>query len=72
MTHVKVFKNLQSPKYPLFVNLQSLMGAARDLGLNYIFVNKDTLDANLLDEVKQAGYSVVIGQGEEARIKISW
>jgi uncharacterized membrane protein YwaF len=72
MTHVEVFKNLQSPKYPLFVNLQSLMGTARDLGLNYVFVNKDTLTSDLVDELKQAGYSVVIGQGEEARIKISW
>lgn len=72
MTHVEVFKNLQSPKYPLFVNLQSLMGTARDLGLNYVFVNKDTLTSDLVDELKQAGYSVVVGQGEEARIKISW
>lgn len=72
MTHVTVFKNLQSPKYPLFVNLQSLMGTARDLGLNYVFVNKDTLTSDLIDELKQAGYSVVVGQGEEARIKISW
>jgi hypothetical protein len=72
MTHVEVFKNLQSPKYPLFVNLQSLMGTARDLGLNYVFVNKDTLTLDLIDELKQAGYLVVVGQGEKARIKISW
>lgn len=72
MTHVSVFKTLQSPKYPQLVNLQAFMGNARELGLNYIFVNKDTLDSSLLDEVKQAGYSVVVGQGEEARIKISW
>ena len=72
MTHVEVFKNLKSPKYPQLVNLHSFMGAAKDLGLNYVFVNKDTLSSSLLDEVKQAGYSVVVGQGEEARIKISW
>lgn len=72
MTHVEVFKNLQSPKYPVFVNLQSFMGTARDLGLNYVFVNKDTLSNELIDELKQAGYSVVVGQGEEARVKISW
>ena len=72
MTHVTVFRNLQSPKYPVFVNLQALMGNARELGLNYVFVNKDTLSNDLIDELKQAGYSVVIGQGEEARIKISW
>lgn len=72
MTHVSVFKTLQSPKYPLFVNLQSFMGTARELGLNYVFVNKDTLSNELIDELKQAGYSVVVGQGEEARVKISW
>lgn len=72
MTHVEVFKNLKSPKYPQLVNLQAFMDNARELGLNYIFVNKDTLDSSLLDEVKQAGYSVVVGQGEEARVKISW
>lgn len=72
VTHISVFKNLQSPKYPVFVNLQSLMGTARDLGLNYVFINKDTIDASLVEELKEAGYSVVAGQGEEARIKISW
>ena len=48
------------------------MGTARELGLNYVFVNKDTLSNELIDELKQAGYSVVVGQGEEARVKISW
>ena len=72
MTHVSVFKTLQSPKYPIFINLQSFMGTARELGLNYVFVNKDTLSNELIDELKQAGYSVVVGQGEEARVKISW
>lgn len=72
MTHVEVFKNLKSPKYPQLVNLQAFMGNARELGLNYVFVNKNTLTSKLLDEVKQAGYSVIVGQGEEARIKISW
>lgn len=72
MTHVEVFKNLKSPKYPQLVNLQSFMGTARELGLNYVFVNKDTLPNELIDELKQAGYFVVVGQGEEARVKISW
>jgi len=72
MTHVEVFKNLQSPKYPVFVNLQSFMGTARDLGLNYVFVDKNTLSTDLINDLKQSGYSVVVGQGEEARIKISW
>lgn len=72
MTHVSVFKTLQSPKYPIFINLQSFMGTARELGLNYVFVNKDTLSNELIDELKQAGYSIVVGQGEEARVKISW
>lgn len=72
MTHVEVFKNLQSPKYPIFVNLQSFMSTARELGLNYVFVDKNTLSNDLIDDLKQSGYSVVVGQGEEARIKISW
>lgn len=72
MTHVEVFKAYRSPKSLISTILQAFMIGAKELGLNYVFVNKDTLTPELIDEVKRAGYSVVVGQGEEARIKISW
>lgn len=72
MTNVEVFKTYRSLKAPISTVLQAFMIRAKELGLNYVFINKNTLNSELVDEVKQAGCSVVIGQREEARIKISW
>lgn len=49
-----------------------LIIAVQNFGLNYIFVDKGMLSDNTLNDLKKLGYSVVVGQGEVARIKISW
>lgn len=38
---------------------------------NYIFIDKGTFSQETIDKVKNAGYNVVIGYGDVARIKIS-
>lgn len=40
--------------------------------MNYIFVDKNLFSQETLNKVKEAGYNLVIGYGEAARIKISW
>ena len=53
--------------------LIELITAAQDFGLNYVFIDKGMIDEELLNKLKKSGYySVVVGQGEVARIKISW
>ena len=39
---------------------------------NYIFIDKGTFSQETIEKVREAGYNVVIGYGEVARIKISW
>lgn len=39
---------------------------------NYIFVDKGIFSQETIEKVKNAGYNVVIGYGDVARIKISW
>ena len=52
--------------------LFNLIDAAYKFGLNYIFIDKWMIDDDIIDGLKSGGYSVIIGQGEKARIKISW
>lgn len=53
--------------------LIKLVGAARDLGINYVFIDKGLIADEVLNgTIKILGYSVVVGQGECARVKISW
>ena len=40
--------------------------------MNYVFVDKNIVPSSTIEDLKKNGYSVVIGQGEVARIKISW
>ena len=53
-------------------SLFNLIDAAYKFGLNYIFIDKWMIDDDTIDGLKGRGYSVVVGQGEKARIKISW
>lgn len=39
---------------------------------NYIFIDKGTFSQETIEKVHKAGYNVVIGYGDVARIKISW
>lgn len=40
--------------------------------LNYIFVDRDLFSKGVIDKLRENGFTVVIGQGDVARIKISW
>ena len=53
-------------------SLFNLIDAAYKFGLNYIFIDKWMIDDDTIDGLKSGGYSVIVGQGEKARIKISW
>ena len=53
-------------------SLLNLIDAAYKFGLNYIFIDKWMTDDDTIDSLKVGGYSVIVGQGEKARIKISW
>ena len=52
--------------------LKKLMRAASAFGLNYVFIDKGMVADEVLNQLKKQGFSVVVGQGEVARIKISW
>ena len=53
-------------------SLLNLIDAAYKFGLNYIFIDKWMTDDDTIDGLKRGGYSVIVGQGEKARIKIGW
>ena len=52
--------------------LFNLIDAAYKFGLNYIFIDKWMINDDTIIGLKSGGYSVIVGQGEKARIKISW
>ena len=45
---------------------------AMRFGVRYVFVDKGSVPDETLEHLKKHNYSVVVGQGEVARIKISW
>lgn len=53
-------------------SLYNLIEAAKLAGLSYIFIDKTAENMKLMDGVRSSVYQKVIGQGEHARIKISW
>ena len=64
-------------KYTGFVkittlSLEHLIMAAQINHLNYIFIDKDLVNPELQNELRNLGYGVVVGYGDVARIKISW
>ena len=40
--------------------------------LNYIFVDRDLFSKGVIDKLRENGFTIVTGQGDVARIKISW
>lgn len=65
--------NVSNAKLPdMKLLLFNLIDAAYKFGLNYIFIDKWMIDNNTIDGLKRGGYSVIVGQGEKAKIKISW
>lgn len=46
--------------------------AAKKLGINYIFIDKNVTDDKLINLLRDKGFSILIGMGANARVKISW
>ena len=46
--------------------------AAKNLGINYIFIDKNVVDDTLINLLREKGFSILIGMGANARVKISW
>lgn len=53
-------------------SLESFIMSAQVNHINYVFLDKKLVKPELIDDLKSLGYSIVVGQGEEARVKISW
>lgn len=65
--------NVSNAKLPdMKLMLFNLIDAAYKFGLNYIFIDKWMIDDDTINSLKIGGYSVIVGQGEKAKIKISW
>ena len=54
------------------LSLEQLIMAAQLNHLNYIFIDKDLVNPELQNELRNLDYGVVVGYGDAARIKISW
>ena len=65
--------NVSNSKLPDMKSLLlNLIDAAHIFGLNYVFIDKCMIDDDTINNLKLGGYSVIVGQGDTARIKISW
>lgn len=49
-----------------------MIEAAKKLTMNYIFIDKNVVDDTLINLLREKGFSILIGMGANARVKISW
>ena len=49
-----------------------MINGVQIIGMNYIFIDKKIMDKRLENLLKTDGYSLLVGTGENARIKIYW
>ena len=54
------------------VAISNLIWDANYAHLNYIFVDRGLFSQEVIDKLRENGFTVVSGQGDVARIKISW
>lgn len=54
------------------LTISTMIQDAQWAHMNYVFIDKNLLRQEDIDKLKENGYNVVVGQGEVARIKISW
>ena len=52
--------------------INNLLIAARRTRLKYVFVDKNTFSSELINILKENGFSILTDYDEESRIKISW
>ena len=53
-------------------SLEQLIMAAQINHLNYVFIDRNLVSSELQNELRNLGYSLIVGYGDVARIKISW
>ena len=53
-------------------SLEQLIMAAQVNHVNYVFIDRDLVSSELQNELRNLGYSVLVGYGDVARIKFSW
>ena len=52
--------------------INHLLTTARRARLKYVFVDKNTFSPEIINILKENGFSILTGYSEESRIKISW
>ena len=52
--------------------LANLIWNAHWSHMNYIFVDRNLFSQGVIDKLRENGFTIVTGQGDIARIKISW
>lgn len=52
--------------------ISNLIWDANYAHLNYIFVDRGLFSQEVIDKLRENGFTIVTGQGDVARIKISW
>lgn len=53
------------------MNINQIISILKENKINYIFLDKSLFTQEQINSLKKS-YSIIIGQGENARIKISW
>jgi len=52
--------------------VKNIINLHKELGMNYLLIDKGLLSPDSIDTFIREGYSVVVGYGDKARVKISW
>lgn len=52
--------------------IERFMESAARAHTNYILIDRRTLPVEMIKTLRESGFNVLVGMGDEARIKISW
>ena len=72
MINTKQLKNYKWVGETIDEPFENFIKYAQEIGLNYVFIDKTDRNIKIAENLRQLGYSVVIGYGDAARIKINW
>lgn len=72
MLSAKEVRNIVCENKNSALSLESLIVAAQKNHINYVFIDKNPENVDLMQVLRDNGYSVIVGYGDAARIKISW
>ena len=65
-------KNIARGDVVTDASLEQLIISAQINHMNYVFIDRKLIEIDTISNLKTLGYNVIVGQGEQARIKISW